>query len=306
MSPDVQIVLSAYNGRPYLPAQIESIRRQNGVTWSLHIRDDGSTDPGSRAVLAAYADPPGVEVLYGDNLGTVRSFWALLRHADPKVRYIAFCDQDDWWYPDKLARAVAALDRHPPETPLAYATRVDIGDQNLAVRGRSPRWPHPPGLGNALVENIVSGCTLVVNQALRHRLLALTDTDLKDVRMHDAWCYLVAAAFGRVVFEAEPSLIYRQHPRNVVGARGHALSRFMAKVAHQTRGGSGDVLTRQAERFRSVYGAELSPRQRALLASFIDRPGRLGRLGTAFDGRIWRQFVVDDLALRFLVLTGRV
>jgi hypothetical protein len=84
------------------------------------------------------------------------------------------------------------------------------------------------------------------------------------------------------------------------------MNRFYAKLRHQLYGGGGSRLRNQANHFRLTYAASLSAQDRDILETFADRPGICGRLGAAIDRRVWRQFPVDDMALRALIATGRL
>ena len=306
MSEDVTVVLSAYDGAAFLPAQIESIRRQKGVTWTLRVRDDGSPSDDTWQTLSAYAaEDPRIQIQRGANLGAVASFFHLLRTADSGAPYIAFADQDDYWLEDKLARGVDALADIDPAIPAVYGARAKIGDATLTPIGLTPNWPRSPAFGNAVVENILSGCTLVMNRAARARMLETPISRLDEVQMHDVWCYLVCTAFGRVVFDPRPCMIYRQHGRNCIGAGPSPWHRFLGKLAYLARGGNSDRLRWQAALFRETYGDALAAADRGLLDRFIHRPGPAGCLRTALDRRLWRQFPVDDLAMRLLIATGR-
>src|SRR5687768_5575071 len=91
------IVLSSFNGKEWIGAQVASIRAQTAARWKLYIRDDGSTD-GTRELLSelAAADPR-IELLpdEGRNLGPIASFGRLLQHAlDRGERYVFLSDQD--------------------------------------------------------------------------------------------------------------------------------------------------------------------------------------------------------------------
>ncbi len=307
MTEDVTVLLSAYDGAAFLPTQIDSIRHQKDVSWTLRVRDDGSPGEDTWQTLKGYAAADSrIQISRGDNLGAVASFFELLHAADTGAPYFAFADQDDYWLDDKLTRGVRALAEIDPDVPAAYGARVRIGDANLRPIGLTPTWPREPAFGNAVVENILGGCTLVMNRAARARMLETPRDRLDAVQMHDIWCYLICAAFGRVVFDPQPCMIYRQHARNCIGARPSPWHRFLGKLLHQVRGGSGPRLHRQAVLFRETYGDALTAADRALLDRFIDRPGPAGSLRTALDRRLWRQFPIDDLAMRVLIAIGRI
>src|SRR3954471_12353867 len=104
--PLVAILLSSYNGERFLGEQLDSLLGQTHRNLRILVRDDGSTD-GTAALLRRYAERhPSIEVTFGANLRHIASFFWLLDHAPAEAAYIAFCDQDDVWEADKIARGV--------------------------------------------------------------------------------------------------------------------------------------------------------------------------------------------------------
>ena len=103
----VNILLSAYNGEKFIAEQIESLLAQDYPAVTIHIRDDGSTDR-TVEIVRQYTDRPNVKLYEGENVGYRKSFaWLLANCRD--ADYYAYCDQDDYWMPDKISRAVRAL-----------------------------------------------------------------------------------------------------------------------------------------------------------------------------------------------------
>lgn len=228
-APEVTILLATYQGERHLPAQLDSIAAQRGVEWNLLWRDDGSTD-GTVALLEAFAASTGRAYRLNapsGRLGPAGSFMALLRAAG-EAEFAAFCDQDDVWLPDKLARATAWLRARPRTEPAAYCARQRLVDAGLAPIGLSALPRRPPGFANALVQNIATGCTMVLNAAAR-RLAAATP--LPRDSMHDWWGYLlVTGCGGRLLVDPEPAVLYRQHGGNAIGAPGTAVRAWRAAL----------------------------------------------------------------------------
>jgi len=175
----IAILLSTCNGAGYLLPLLESIEEQSWPHWDLWVRDDGSTD-GTVEILEEFADRLKQEnqagtgnrvyVIRGENIGIVRSFFHLLEKAE--IGYAgysgyAFCDQDDIWLPAKLERAAQAL---KPDVPFLYHARQWLVDQKSGERALSP-VPRHTGFANALIQNQVVGCTMVINQLLRECVL---------------------------------------------------------------------------------------------------------------------------------------
>ena len=175
-------------------------------------------------------------------LGPAGSFMALLRaaaQADPDV--VAFADQDDVWLPDKLALGVAALgvaalgvaalgvaSLESSPVPTLYCSRQVLVDQELRRICESEPLRHPPGFPAALTQNIATGCTVQLNRAAV-RLIAASQPP--PTSLHDWWCYLVvAAAGGRLIADETPTVLYRQHRGNLVGAPRSMRRRAVAAV----------------------------------------------------------------------------
>jgi len=105
----ISIILSCYNSNfEYLNQQIISIRNQTEKDWELLIYNDGT--PWLKSYAESWADQ---RIKYFDNghLGCVGAFNYLYERA--KGKYIAICDHDDIWEPDKLETEKKYLDEHP-------------------------------------------------------------------------------------------------------------------------------------------------------------------------------------------------
>lgn len=223
--PVIDILCATWNGAAYLPAFVDSLQRQTHSAWRLWVRDDGSTD-GTVALLAALAaHDPRIVLLpaNGERLGAAGSFGRLWERGAPDARYLAFADQDDVWMPHKLARSLARLReeeaRCGEETPVLLHTDLAVVDE--ALRPLAPSFRAYAGLGaleaplaERVAHNVVTGCTVLANAALRARSVPVPP----DV-MHDAWVACVAVACGRTVHLDEPTVAYRQHGGNTIGAR---------------------------------------------------------------------------------------
>lgn len=227
-APFIGILLSTFNGAAYLGEQLASFDAQKGVDWRLYWRDDGSADD-SVAIMQAYAStrPHCIALEEDAHEGVTASYMALLRRAVADgAGPVAFADQDDVWLPGKLARGVAQLAAAP--APALYCSRQHLVDQDLRPLGLSEPIRVPPGLCPALTQNIATGCTVMLDPAAA-RLVATSVPPSSS--LHDWWSYLVVtAAGGRVVADPQPTVNYRQHPRNAVGAPRSRRKRAIAAL----------------------------------------------------------------------------
>lgn len=299
-APYVSILLSTYNGQQFLRYQLESLLTQDYPYITIHVRDDGSTDE-TIDILKQYSRKhSNLHTTTGPNLGAANSFFELLKEADQKCTYFAFCDQDDIWQPNKVSRAVAAIRATDSLLPKLYFSRVEYVDVHLRTLGIS-RKPRHVGFGNALVENCAPGCTMLMDAHARQLLLARVPTRLF---MHDSWCYLVVSAFGHLVSDDATPIKYRQHAANVFGADTNHFSLIKSRLRRVLRGQTSEYRA-QANEFHKLFGHKLDPKLLKVLDRFLcERDSISTRLSYALTLDVWRQSHLDNLLLRFLVLLG--
>lgn len=299
--PRVAVLLSTYNGARFLAEQLDSVGLQSGVEVLLHARDDGSGDPTPdilRAQAGRWANLAGLEA--GANLGPARSFLELLRTAPAEAEYFSFCDQDDVWLPDKLQRAVAALEKD--SGPALYCSNVLLVDESLEPLGSAPE-SGDTRFAHLLFENIAFGCTVVLNRAARE--LIVSHDPGGDAVMHDWWCALVVAALGRIHYDPRPRTFYRQHGGNVVGQRGGA-RQIVREGARLLRNAPCFYsIHAQARALLRLYGADLPAQHRAWAERLVESKSSLrGRLAYALAGPVVRRRKFDAAVVRGLIAAG--
>lgn len=217
--------------------QLCSIQQQTEPNWQLLVRDDGSTDD-TCDILAEFARDDSRIVLIRDGqsrLGPAANFGGLLQYGWNRGADYVFCaDQDDVWLPEKIELEMSAMRAAEVEvgnqTPLLVHADLDVVDERL-------RTVHPSFMGQMrlrpevaaplktlLVQNFVTGCTLLVNRLLLELAIPLPAAS----PLHDWWLALCAAAAGRIVFLPQALVKYRQHGGNEVGA-GNRLSGVLGR-----------------------------------------------------------------------------
>lgn len=295
--PLVEVLLSTHNGERFVTEQIESILAQTHPRVRLTVRDDGSTD-GTPQVLAGL----GVETSAGDNLGLPWAFFRLIEDSSDDADYFSLADQDDVWSPEKLARAVAALEGI--EGPALYCARVMVTDEQL-----TPLYPHElprrgPSFANALVQNIALGCTIVLNRAARDLVRGRWP---QDCVMHDSWLYLVVSGCGAVLYDDHIVVQYRQHGSNTVGMGRGPVSRLAGRVQRQLSPGGPRKHSRQDAELLRLFDVDLEPTARRQARQFLAASTRWWtRVGYALTGPAHRQTPGSDAVRRVLQMAGRV
>ena len=279
--PVVAVLMAVFRGARFLPAQLASLRAQTGVDLDLWVSRDCDGEEVGR-VLEEHRPAFGAGRFHlraGPQRGAAANFLSLVFDETIRADYFAYADQDDVWEPDKLARAVAALERLPAAVPALYGSRSRLIDEGGRLLGLTPlRGRRPPCFRNALAENIISGHSAVFNWVARDLLRA---SGVRDVPFHDWWTYLlVAGAGGRVLYDPHPGIRYRLHNRNLTGRRSDdsaRVFRFLRRLA------DGETRRTIAANLRALRRAEgpLTPENRRVLDVYE------GALGRSLPPRLW-------------------
>lgn len=296
----VQVLLSSYNGEKYIKEQIDSILAQKDVAVQLLVRDDGSTDKTAEILKICEEAHDNIRVLYRENLGVIKSFFDLMEEAG-EAEYIAFADQDDVWLPGKLFRAVSTLEEQKTEAPMVYCSARQLVDEQLNPLPEGIRYSNViPDFGNALVENMCTGCTCVINKEML-RLLKGRTPDFTV--MHDFWIYLVGTCFGEVIYDTESYILYRQHGGNELGAASSLFQNYKRRIKNFKR--HRGQLTRQAENLLRLYGTEMSKEKKTLAEELVQiKKDKKIRSKLVREGKVFRQRESDDGIMKVLLLLG--
>ena len=267
----ISVLMATYNGAPFLAEQLDSLFDQSvsGET-SILVRDDGSTDD-TIEILERYERDGKLTVLHdGSHLGPALGFLKLLNESRP-ADYYAFSDQDDIWHPEKLEEAVKRLEREDGPAAVFSNARL-IGKAGEDLKRTVYRNAPSTDLFTVSVASNVLGCTLVFNEALA-RLLRNTAQPERIV-MHDSYvAETVLSVGGKLIYDPECRMSYRQHGANTVGVR----TGFFSKVKDRFYG----IFTKapvsvadQAEEILKLYGDQIADKDADWLrkvASYRDR-----------------------------------
>lgn len=298
----IVVLMSTYNGEKYIKTQLDSILQQS-VKPHVLIRDDGSIDATVEIIEEYINSGEDVELIRGENLGVKASFFELIKMA-PEADYYAFADQDDYWLANKLERAIFLLEAEDSKSPLLYCSDTYLVDDDLQVIKREDRKPRP-SFGNALVENICTGCTAVFNRALLETVRN-NMPNTERIVMHDWWLYLIAETYGKTVFDNEPQIYYRQHGNNEWGIKTTKtqILKYRFRQLFARRG----YIFRQLEELKCCLGdLILSSEKTNMLNKVLQAENSfVGRIKLLSDRRIYKGLPDDDRVYRMAMLVGKL
>ncbi len=218
----ISVAMCTYNGAAaYLRQQLDSMEQQTRLPDELVVCDDRSTDSTVHILeeFAARAPFPVRITRNTNNLGSTKNFEQAIQLCSGDL--IALSDQDDIWYPQRLARSEAELAKHP-EVGLVFsdADLIDEQGQKLGTtiwRGfsftESSRRELAAGdYTLALRTRFVTGATAMFRTYLREKCLPVGEKWI-----HDEWLAASIPLFADLRAIEEPLICYRKHVSQAVG-----------------------------------------------------------------------------------------
>lgn len=218
--PNVLVLLAVFNGERWLLEQLNSLLNQKFVNVFVLIGDDNSCD-GSMNLLRNLNDS---RLIFSSDLlkkgGAGANFFSLLGESvrfitDLECDYVAFCDQDDIWFDDKLHLSIQALEK---QNAVAYSSSVTAFWPN----GRSKVLTQSAKIGewDFLYEGGGQGCTFVFRSCLVQPFVDSLKNNKIELHYHDWSLYAYVRSLGLLwVFDARSTMKYRQHSANDTGAK---------------------------------------------------------------------------------------
>ncbi len=213
--------------------QVESLKGQTDSRWVCLISDGGSCEK----TLAAMAEVIGGDFRFGlsrspQRLGPYRNFERAFALAPAEADLLAPCDQDDRWYPDKLAALRDALG----SAQLVFCDQRVVDRDGRVLRDslwQGRRNDHA-NIASLLVANAIPGAAMLFRRSVAE--LALPFPEAPGVPYHDHWLALAALAGGEIGYVSRPLYDYVQHTGAVSGDLVQRTSG--ARQVRRPRGGS--------------------------------------------------------------------
>ena len=295
---NILVMMSTYNGSEFLKIQLDSLLNQIGVETKIIIRDDGSED-GTQEILEEYAQKGKLEWFQGENVGPCKSFLDLLYNSG-EFEYYAFCDQYDYWSPEKLYAAIQKLtDRTKPQL---YFSKKNIVDKNLRKMEVEDTKVVTTSYGAALLNGVAYGCTMVLNLKAVQLLKTYYPT---KTSMHDVWAYRVISALGDVIYDEKSYIDYRQHGNNSVGVQKSFFERIKINLSNFKQRKYERYRSQAAEELYEAFGMMMSTEKRNMTYELAKAPESVyNRIKLVFNKNLDSQSKRDLFIIKIFILLG--
>ncbi|MDR6927992.1 glycosyltransferase family 2 protein [Pseudomonas sp. BE134] len=303
----VAILICTYNGARFLREQLDSFVRQTHQNWSIYASDDGSSDE-TLQILNEYQFKLGngrLSIFQGPKQGFAKNFFSLVRNPAISADYFAFSDQDDIWFENKLERSITQLATLSKNTPSLYCSRTLLVNSKKKKIGHSPLFKKPTSFQNALVQSIAGANTMLINNASRKLILRLADNT--PVVAHDWLAYLlVSGCGGKVIYDPVPTLSYRQHEGNLIGANADLKNQIL-RIRKMLSGRFSEWSTLNLIALNSIKDYLTDENQQRLRnfeqarkSSFIPRLRLMGKSGA------YRQTLKGNISLLIATVLNKI
>ena len=189
----VTIVIPTYNRAALLPRAIESVLAQTAAKrCDIVVVDDGSTDDTPR-VAARFAE----RILYfrqrNAGVSAARNAGILARPNE----FFAFLDSDDVWAPEKTARQLRAMRRHPEVALVTGRTSRRYGDGRTCPDDAPPvPMDRPVDFAPALFDDSFLPTPAVMVRGAHLARSGLFDTSLPIAEDYHLWVRLACRGPG--------------------------------------------------------------------------------------------------------------
>ena len=211
--PLISIVMATYNGSSYLAEQMASVVTQSYNNLEIIIVDDCSTDNTIEILQQFLQQYSFVKVISNEtNLGYIKNFEKGCSLASGE--YIALCDQDDQWHPDKIKNMQAAIGNYP----LLFCDSI-LCDEELKPIGVNISDRVNAIDFNSCLQQVVF-CRIYGHATLMKKSFLQQAIPFLGVIPHDWWLCYMATFYGGIKYLPQPLVSYRQHAANIFGVVG--------------------------------------------------------------------------------------
>ncbi|MBP6896394.1 MAG: glycosyltransferase [Pseudacidovorax sp.] len=297
-TPKVLVLLATFNGGKFVADQIASVLAQRDVDASIFVRDDGSVDETKKILEDLESKFPDKIVIIRNSEfsapGAAKNFFNLIiAGSDADCDFVAFCDQDDVWLPNKLIEAVLALQQNGADCYSSSSTLMWDYKKFRFNKKETRRVEF-----DYFFESASHGCTFVFSRNVLGQFAKFLTSNayaLKDIKFHDWLLYFWAKSSHLKWFYDERSFIlYRQGVNNVIGANS-GFGALIKRVKLLNKGFIRLELLRYLELFPEQRGSEIGAR--------VFRWNRIDRIFLAINALKFRSRRTHAIGLALCILT---
>ncbi|WP_312195416.1 glycosyltransferase [Epilithonimonas vandammei] len=269
--PKISVALTIYNGEKYLQKQLDSLLKQTYLPHEIVIVDDYSTDSSIKIIDDFIQNKAGDIIIHyhknQKNIGVISSFKKAIGICTND--FIATCDQDDIWLPNKLEdsfNSIMTLDLQKPCVVFSDLVIVDNNDK-IIFDSLYKQWkikPEKYTFKNILIDNIIIGCTAFFNKEMKKEIELMPD----NIIMHDYWIAMIGFSIGEFYFLNKSTIHYRVHTSSVTSKLHEGKLKNFIKEINRYKNYLFDNF-KQAKFFLVLYRNRLNQNDLKIINKFL-------------------------------------
>lgn len=309
----VNVIMPTYNGEQYVGEQIESIFAQTYDNIDIYIRDDKSSD-NTIEVIKSYIgkEPVGKKLILADNENTnwgyVRNVFDTLKLTE-KADYYAFCDQDDFWLPEKIEKQVEMLEKHGDVTPALCFTAFNFCNSKLEYMRSSTTMREELFLKDVIFDFKVLNFNIMINNALREELFIHLPTDQNGKNFYpkypDLWMSQIAGGYKALYCVTEPMVKYRRNENAASSFNTNSISFFLWRFKKLILGDESKLLKKAIKQYVECYYFSLDDKDKKMV-DVLTKPSFINYFKKVFYPGKFRATFKDEIGLRIFWLIGKL
>ena len=200
----VAVLMASYNGEKFIKEQIDSILNQTYKNIDIYISDDNSTDNTIKIIQECAKNNCNINYIQNncEKHGAKNNFSNIFDKVNG-YDYYMFCDQDDFWYENKVERVIEEAKKlEKDEKFILIYNDLSITNSKLEIKEKSlisnenKYLPKSKVFNHFLVQAYFPGCAMTFNDKLKKKVKSIANC----AEMHDWWVALIATYYGNVFF----------------------------------------------------------------------------------------------------------
>lgn len=207
--PLISIAVCTYNGANYLKEQLLSLLNQTYENIEIIVNDDKSDDLTPLILEEFQQQYPNFRFQINEqNIGYAKNFEKILKYC--KGEFVAFCDQDDYWLPNKIQ---TMLTNFSEDEIMIYHDSEFIDENGRYLNkklSRTSGFINGKHHYEVVYNNCVAGHAMMFRNTLIPKIVPFPQNI-----PHDHWVTYVALFVGRVGYLSQVLVLYRQHPLSI-------------------------------------------------------------------------------------------
>lgn len=201
----ISVIIPIYNGEKYITETVHSIQSQTYPIHEIIIINDGSTDSTQEVIEKIAKDFSNVIILSQENAGPAKARNYGIQKSTGE--YIAFCDADDIWVPEKIEKQISLFNTESIGLVFSGISFFGVREGEFLPKGKN-------SLRSLFWNNYIANSSVIISRSVVEKVGLLNESkDFFAVEDYEYW--LRIGLFFTIQFVSESLVKYRVHESQI-------------------------------------------------------------------------------------------